>query len=51
MLTSDVHVTKEEMLSYARSNGNEQAFNLVLLFGPDCFDSYDIYKELVDMLE
>ena len=39
-------------LNYAIENGAEQAYNLLLLGGPDAFcGSYDMYKDLEATLE
>ncbi len=51
MLINEVHVTKQEILNYEKTNGREAAYGLTLLYGPDCFDNYDDYKELISKFE
>lgn len=43
---------KEEALFFAKTNGNEAAYNLLLLGGPDFYDGdYNEYTELLARLE
>ena len=45
-------MTKDEVLEMARTDGNEQAYNLLLLGGPDFYDGdYNEYTELLAQLE
>ena len=45
-------MTKEEAIEIAKEHGNEAAYNLLLLGGPDFFDGdYNEYNELLEQLE
>ena len=44
------YFTKQDILDYMSTNGKESAFGLLLLAGPDSFESYEEYKELEKML-
>lgn len=42
---------KVDIMEYAKTNGNEFAYNLVLLIGPDGFEDYAVYEELLDRFD
>ena len=41
---------KKDVLDYLETNGKESAYALLLLIGPDGFDSYDDFNELENLL-
>lgn len=43
--------TAETIREYAETNGREAAMDLVLLYGPDAFASYDAYDEILCEME
>lgn len=52
MATNNEKWNKAEALEYAKLKGNEAAYNLLLLGGPDFFDGdYNEYTELLEQLE
>lgn len=42
---------KVDIMEYAKTNGNESAYGLVLLIGPDGFEDYAVYEELLDRFD
>lgn len=51
-LTGDDRITRKEVLEYMREQGQESAYNLLLLGGPDFYDGdYDEYNELLESLD
>ena len=42
--------TKKDILDYLAEHGKEYSYNLLLLAGPDSFESYEEYEELENLL-
>lgn len=47
----EIIFTEADIMEYAKNTDNESAYGLTLLIGPDGFEDYAVYEELLERFD